>query len=715
MRLAAPMLRLLLPLAAGIAIAAWVSLPITLLWAIIAAALIATTLSTFIFKPLLRSSWFFNGSLTILFVGIGAILVQLHDPLSKNSHFTHAIDDGELCQVMLKLIDTPQEKERTYKSVAEVTAVRKGDTTLATSGKVMLYIAKEAGTDSLRYGDILVAICRMNQPSGQENPFQFDYRQYLRRKGILRQAYLPVGQYSCIGNDSHGLIGWSKDIQRKLVGRIRESHLNSAQQGIAEALLLGWKNDIDDQTQQQFRNAGITHLLCVSGLHVGLVAAIIGGCLAFMRRRRTSHIIAKAIQMAGIWLFVLVTGMAPATLRAGIMFSLFVVGDLMGRRSNSLNTLATSAFLLLCINPQLLFDVGWQLSHTAVLGIILLYRPLTSLIPLEKLEWRLNNSNRKVLGHLVWPLRKVWELATLSTAAQVGTLPLTIFYFHQFPTYFLIANITIVPFAGLLLTTILFVVLTTWSESLCLWGTKVLSAELGATDAITRWVSELPYATIDNIYSDIPLLILGFATLASTICLLRSRKHLFIPLTLLGLFLIKGYRQVINHHAEQQSHWIIYADTHHTAIEVFKGRESFLICDTGCTTQTFDYVSHNLLNHNRTLHRTLIPFTDHITSDVVTVNQHQIDVSGTTFNIVNRETWNSIRHGSTLDTPTPVSFLILTGNPYLTIEELTNHYTFDTLVIAAENVPWRTDQWKQGCESLGIPCHDIRTLGAIYR
>lgn len=487
-----PMLRLALAVVVGILLAE--CLPVSpVMWLGVAVGLcvlllmveacVRHTLTKAIFPPLLWLVW----------IGIGAMLPMLHAP---SDPFPTTVDG-----FTVRLCDTPRTTPKCYKSVAEVLSVNGQPS----QGKVLLYIRQDSASASLRYGDCLSIKARPQYPRNWNN--DFDYRRYLRRKGILYQCYVPSQRWQQTSHDStFTLRAWSKGIQLRMVERIRHTDLTPSQQGIAEALLLGWRDDVDETTQQQFRDAGITHLLCVSGLHVGIVAWLAGALLFFLGRKRWQRIVKGIVQIAVVWLFVLLTGMAPSTLRAGVMFSLLLVGSILQRQPNRLNNLCTSMWLLLLINPMLLFDVGFQLSYAAVAGIILWNRPLQQLLPISN-QWYL------------WLPQKVWQLICLSTAAQLAALPLVLYHFHQFPLYFLIANLTVVPFAGILLGTVLLMLLTASG-----WATTLLSHELVAVDRLTRWISSLPHAMLTDIYCDLPVALLITALLLVLTLLLYTRK-----------------------------------------------------------------------------------------------------------------------------------------------------------------------------------------------
>ena len=492
-----PMLRLALAVVLGILMAEY--LPVSpVVWLCVAVGLCVLLLVVAACSGRLFRKGLFPVLLWPIWVGIGAVLPMLHAPADP---FPTAVDS--FC---VRLCDTPRPTPKCYKSVAEVIGVDGH----SSAGKVLLYIRQDSASAQLRYGDCLWITARPQRPRNWTS--DFDYRRYLRRKGILWQCYVPPAHWQLTAHDStFTLRGWSKGIQLRMVERMRHSDLTPSQQGIAEALLLGWRDDVDEATQQQFRDAGITHLLCVSGLHVGIVAWLAGAVLFFLGRKRWQRVVKGIVQIGVIWLFVMLTGMAPSTLRAGVMFSLLLMAIMLQRHSERLNNLCTSMILLLVVNPMLLFDVGFQLSYAAVAGIIVLQRPLEELFPL------LSDSDYKLS---LWLPQKVWQLTCLSISAQVAALPLVLYHFHQFQLYFLIANLTIVPFAGVLLATVLLMLLTGSG-----WVTSLLSGELVIVDALTRWISSLPHAMLTDIYCDLPVALIITALIIVLTILLYMQKN----------------------------------------------------------------------------------------------------------------------------------------------------------------------------------------------
>ncbi len=371
------MLRVVARLAVGILLTEYLPLPAAALWTAVGIGLAGLVAGAFS-----RRQWvtrLFLCGLWITLIGAGGLLVRLHLP---DDPFRSLEEPSRTRVMQLRLTDTPHPTKSGYKVPVEVEAYVDSERWCATHGGLMLFLPADSTVEALRYGQRIMVRGTPRQPSGEENPGQFDYQRYLRHRGILWQCRLAKGGWvpSTAKETPQGFKAWTKRLQWTLVQRLRHSRLTPSQQGIAEAMLLGWRDDTDMQTTRQFREAGIAHLLCVSGLHVGIVALLAGSLLSFLGRRRWQRAVKGAVQTLAVWLFVCLTGLSPSALRAGVMFTLLIAGDALAQRPNSANNLATSAVLLLCLRPMLLFDVGFQLSYAAVAGIIIGYKPIYQLI-----------------------------------------------------------------------------------------------------------------------------------------------------------------------------------------------------------------------------------------------------------------------------------------------------------------------------------------------
>ena len=276
-------------------------------------------------------------------------------------------------------------------------------------------------------------------------------------------------------SDSSPLRTFSEPLRTHLLHRMQGGPLQDG--GVAEALALGWKADVGRDTKAHYRNAGLAHLLAVSGLHVGILAGIVGMLFWWTGRERRGRIVCGSLQLVAVWGFALITGAAPSTLRAALMFSMFIVNDMVGRRVVPLNLLALAAIVMLLAEPLLLYDVGWQLSFSAVAGILLAQPAIRAL-------------------HTPFG-----QAAAVSVAATLATLPVVVATFHRLPLYFIIANVIVVPAAGVILVLSLLYMLLPCAVTA--WPLQML---LRGTDSLTEWVGSLPYAVAENLYLSAPLM-----------------------------------------------------------------------------------------------------------------------------------------------------------------------------------------------------------------
>ncbi len=403
--------------------------------------------------------------LLIVLMAVGQPLLHHLD----SNHWAHACPQPSWLSV--RLVETPQPRPHSYRAKARVASV---DGT-PRHGDITLYLRRDSTAALLRYGDRLLL---------------HTYPDTLRRT-----LYCTDDHYIVTGHDSTTIRAHIERWRMRLLRRMQQGPLETRYAGVAEAMTLGWRGDLEENLQSAFRDSGIIHLLCVSGLHVGLVAAIVGGLMVWCGRERRGRLVRGTVQLVAVWSFVLLSGMAPATLRAALMFSLFIVSNMMSRRTDPLNILAAAAIVMLVAKPSLVTDVGWQLSFAAV-GGILMARPV-----IKSFRTRLMQG------------------AVVSIAATVATLPIVVATFHRVPLYFLVANLVVVPLAGVLLVLSLSYLLVPCA--LLAWPLEFL---LRMIDHLTLWVSRLPYAVIEGVdpspweltaITAIVLLLLFSATLAT--------------------------------------------------------------------------------------------------------------------------------------------------------------------------------------------------------
>lgn len=345
----------------------------------------------------------------------------------------------------LRLNETPSPHKRSLMATADVVAVDG----LSTQGTLRLFLRNDSLANTLMLGDKLLV-------HGYADTLQ-------------RTLYSTSDHYFITERGKglrHQLEGW----RQALLRRMQKGPIDHRYAGVVAALTLGWRSDLDGSLRDQFRDAGIMHLLCVSGLHVGLIASIIGLLLFWIPRDRRGRQIRCGVQMTALWGFTLLTALSPATLRAAMMFSLILVSHMLARRTDNMNLLAFVAIVMLIADPTLPFDIGWQLSFSAVTGILMI-RPL-----LQRLH------------------HQIPKAFVVSVAATLATLPFALAAFHSFYPYFIVANVIIVPAASVLLTLSL-----TYLLLPCSLTAFLTAHTISFCDRLTAAIASWPHAHLAHI------------------------------------------------------------------------------------------------------------------------------------------------------------------------------------------------------------------------
>ncbi len=363
---------------------------------------------------------------------LGYINVFLSDDTNAPAHLIHKPTDiyQNAHAYQAKVVEPLKEKEKTFSTLVELEAIRRDSIWEKAVGKVLVYIKKDSlSSEALKYGDRIVVNMRIQAVSGPKNPNAFDYRKYLAYQNVHFTAFTTLADVWVLQNKGNDVFGFAFRAQQACAEIIRKNIRDREAAGIVLSLVLGLKDDLEQPLKTAYASAGVMHILAVSGLHVGIFYAILLFLLGWMNHGKYKWLFALVCLLV-LWTYAFITGLSPSVLRAVTMFSSIIIAKAFARQYNVYNAIAASAFFLLCYNPFLIMSVGFQLSYTAVLGIVFLFQKFYQIFSIE---------NRF--------LDAVWKMTSVSLAAQVAVFPLSVYYFHQFPVYFLLANLFVIPAA----------------------------------------------------------------------------------------------------------------------------------------------------------------------------------------------------------------------------------------------------------------------------
>ena len=385
----------------------------------------------FISKDHLFQTIYFGIVTYACFFFLGAVTYQINLPEFQKYDY-YQTDSIGIKENILQLKVKEVLKSDTYNSkyIAEIIAINNN----YFNGKILLNIKRDSFEKILNIDDLLLISSKIKKIYAPLNPHQFDFSMYMKSLGIHNQIH---SSYQRILNQSKGkftLRGQASKIRNHLIKKLKESALTPNEVAIVQALILGQKKDINKQLYTDYAAAGAIHILAVSGLHVGIIYFILIVLLRPLKHLFKYELVISIIIVISLWGFAFLTGLSPSVIRAVTMFSFFAFAKAINRDTNTINTLFLSYFTLLIINPLWLFYTGFQLSYLAVLSIL----------------WLLPLFN-KVYCPENYFARKIWDIFTVTLAAQTGVFPLSIYYFHQFPGLFFMTNLIILPFLGILL------------------------------------------------------------------------------------------------------------------------------------------------------------------------------------------------------------------------------------------------------------------------
>jgi len=687
-----PFLRILLPFAAGIIAelyyplyslvfySAITSLGLLLLWNWRERAIGATYSLRWIY-----------GVIAAFFLFASEYSVTLLRNPVENKIYVGKIKGEGKDTMLVTLTSLPQEKQRTYKVTGEITGIVKSGVLVKSAGKALFYFQKDSISKKLNYGDELIVYSQLQEIEPPSNPDEFDYRQYLQTHGIDYECYVSGCNYSLLTyNGSNWLLRFANNSRKKLALLLHEK-IGGDEADIASAILLGYRDDLSRSVVQSFVDSGVVHVICVAGLHVGIIFLLLSYIIVFPVKFKQGKLLSVLIILILLWLYALFTGLATPVLRATIMFSFLTIGRHFRKYTNTVNTLAASAFIMLLFDPFSITDTGFQLSYFAVLGIVLLYKPLLSVF---------NPQNVIV--------RKIWELTCVSISAQVAVFPLSLLYFHQFPNYFIITNILVVPLLSLVIFTGIFFFIVSGIIPLSTAVSWILKKCLLLMNTIVLGVAHLPFSTTNRISISSFEAILLFLFIALILVFFSSRKkYVFISgLSVFLVFLTLRTGEKIMHSRQQIV--AVYNIPGKTAVSFISGEHSLM---------PFGKVDSNDINLHIRYNWWKLGVQDNLsvhsdTDAILLSGKLMLQKQFVQFNncriAVIKHNEDIPLHSDKLN----LNCIIISGSYNLDMLSLKNAFNFDTLVFDSSVPEYKLVKWEAECKQLNLHYYSVKTQGA---
>lgn len=466
---------------------------------------------------------------------IGMLTHSLHDHRGYKNHYSYSTTDVDV----LKGTISERLKPNAYAEKYYFKITRLNEKKVF--GKILLTVPKRVRAKQFNAGDKLFLKGKLTPIAKSFNPYQFDYASYLEKQNVFHQLHLKSGTYLKTGTN-HNLDYYAETYRNKLLNSFEIHHFPKNVNLIIDALLLGQRQDMDSQMSNNYTNAGVIHILAISGLHIAILYALLLFILKPLNHFKKGKLPQFIIIIAFLWIFAFLSGLSASVVRSVVMFSLISFGLYINRSGNIYNILAVSMLIILLCNPNFLFDVGFQLSYIAVFSIIWLQPFYSAFKP----------SRFKLVNYFV-------DLLTISFAAQIGVLPLSLYYFHQVPLLFFLANLVVIPLSSFVLILGIAVLAFNFiAPNLAILLGKLLGFAIEIMNQYIAWIASFETFVIKDIPFSFSLVLIFYVMLIAMVLWLYEKEYSKLILFLSSSFFFQILILFTLWQSKQASEFIVF-------------------------------------------------------------------------------------------------------------------------------------------------------------
>ncbi len=632
----------------------------------------------------LKFAWLQGIFIHLFIFSCGVLLSAYHDVKNSQLWYGHYINENP--QLLIQVKSAPEEKEKTFKIDAEVCELINDKKRIKTKGDIILYFQKNEKSQHIKTGSFILINNKLQAITSSGNPGSFDYANYCANQNIYHRAFIKPNEWVTLDSSHQTFQSFFQKLNERSRDILTRYIKDSNALGIAEALLVGYRLDIDDMTWQAYTNTGIVHIIAISGMHMAMIYKTVLWLLLlipFMKKNKKISIIISVVLM---WVFACITGLPASVVRAASMFTIIAFGDIQDKKSNTLNMLFASAFLMLSVNPSFLMDVGFQLSFLAVLSLILFYQPIyEKIIITNKL------------------LDLVWQLIAVTLAAQILTFPVCLYYFHQFPLLFLITNLVAVPLTTLVLYLEIVMVSLSFNEGIASFLGKLINEIILKINAFVFYLSHLKFSVWSGIHISLIQMFLLYALLTLIVLWFIQKKVLYFISFIGGMLVLSISFLLMQIEIFQQHKIIVYNISKQKSLEFLSQNQ-------------FEYIhSEKKPIIKKDSIYTLIPaHTFHHTKE--SKQPICLKFQNTSFELFSFRNKIIARIEDLnfyCQKPIAVDFLIISNKCKPELDFILKNITPQKIILDASIPFWQIDEWSEKIKTKNIPFHSVPNQGAF--
>ncbi len=542
-------------------------------------------------------------------------------------------------------------------------------------GKILLNVEKDSLKSNIEIGSKLKISGKIYKHKLPNNPDQFDYGKYLANKSIAAQLFADGGDIQINSSIEKNVWFYAAQLRNKIVNNLEKSNFNKEELNVVVALILGQQQDIAPEILHDYQFAGAVHVLSVSGLHVGFLLLFINLLLSRVPKNRIGNSIRFITVFISLWAFAIIAGLSPSVVRSVTMFTFIAAGMHLKRENNIFHTLIISMLLILSVSPSFLFDVGFQLSYVSLFFILWL-QPLFSHL------WKTDN---RILKYF-------WDILTVSFAAQIGALPLSIYYFHQFPGLFFITNLIVLPGLGFIMALGVFVMIFAAFDLVFAFPAKILEMSIQILNGIIKWIASFEQFIIQDIPLNLSITIALYFLIIAFVSWFKKTTFKNLLAGLASVFLLQLLFVYTNYENQQKQEFLVFHAKRNTIVSIrdgdkitLKGNDSVL----------------NKLRGNRIVNSYIVAnFIKEVKKEEL---QNLLFYKGNKILLI-----DSLGVFPKAMNP---DIIILTQSPKINLERLLKQYNPKIIVADGSNYKSYVQLWKRSCEKKNIPFHATAEKG----
>ncbi len=635
------------------------------------ALFIITSVLYFVFKKNKSPVSVFGVAVYFTLIAFGNFIAIANEDLHNQNHFFNFLDENQQEKTITfrvsELLKPNAFSQRYYVEILKIDHNK-------TEGKVLINIEKDSLKTFLPIDGIYLTKLPLVEVNAPLNPDQFSYKNYLEKQQVHYQLYAKKTTIKLLKDETHTLSGYAANFRNLINQKLNAYHYTNDQLSIINALILGQRQHITKDLYDSYTNAGAIHILAVSGLHVGIILLILNLLFKPIERLKHGKTVKTLILLVLLWTYALIAGGSASIIRATTMFSIVAVGMNLKRPTNIYNTLAISVFVLLLIKPNFLYDVGFQLSYAAVIAIV-------SFQPILQRIW----TPKYKLPNLLW------QTLTVTVAAQFGIIPISLYYFHQFPSLFWLSNLVVIPLLGLILGLGLLVIVLALLNSLPSFLANLFGTIINWMNQFFGWIANQERFLILDIPFTILQVVVSYLLIFSIYKLFTVKHYKWLRLSLIFIIGLQ-VTYIFNTIETKGDKFMVFHKNRTTLIGKQHNNKLALF-------SSLKAAERNTIIRSYTVKNALtVSKSDSISSLYKLKNQHLLVVDSLgVFNVKNIK----------------IDYVLLTQSPKLNLTRLIDSLKPKTIIADGNNYKSYIKRWSKTCKKQKLPLYQTGKTGAF--